>query len=358
MSGPKIAMVVSGFPRVSETFALAELLALDRRGALAGLFATKPGDTGGAQPGCDRLLDRVEYLPEGDAAGQADALVERLGGRAVTGVHGYFAHAPAEVARHAAERLGVPYGFSVHAKDARKVEPGALADRARGAACVVACNTDVARDLDRLGANVRLMPHGVDLDRFRPRPLPPPEPVRLLAAGRLVEKKGFHVLVEAAARLVFDFRLRIVGEGPERGRLATAIERHGLTERVRLCGSRTHDELPGEYAGAHVVAAPSIEDRDGDRDGLPNVVLEAMASGRAVVASDAGAISSAISHDETGLLVPPGDAGALASAITMLTRRPVLREALGRNARARVERDYDVAHCTDRLHRLLEVVYG
>jgi glycosyltransferase involved in cell wall biosynthesis len=354
---PRIAVVVSGFPRLSETFALNELLALDALGALGAVFATKPGDPGAAQPGAELLLPRVEVLPDTGPAGQAEALVRRLGRRAVAAVHGYFAHTPADVARRAAEMLGVPYGFSVHARDARKVAPDELADRARHAACVVACNPDVATELDGAGARVHLVPHGVDAGRFRPSPFPP-GPLQILAAGRLVEKKGFHVLIDAAARLDAPFHLRIVGDGPERGRLAAAIEAAGLSSRVTLDGARTHAELPADYAAAHVVVAPSVEDRSGDRDGLPNVVLEAMASGRPVVASDVGAIASAVTHRETGLLVPPGDAGALASALRELAGRLALREALGREARARVVRDYDVAQCTGRLHRLLEVAYA
>jgi glycosyltransferase involved in cell wall biosynthesis len=180
----------------------------------------------------------------------------------------------------------------------------------------------------------------------------------LLAVGRLVEKKGFHVLLEAVARIKFPFRLRIIGEGPERGRLTNMITANGLTKRVTLDGAMTHRELPDAYAEAHVVVVPSIQDESGDRDGLPNVVLEAMASGRAVIASRISAIGCAVTHGETGLLVPPSDALALASALEQLGPHPALREQLGRNGRARVERDYEVGRCTERFQRLLENVYA
>src|SRR5437870_5191626 len=103
-----IAVVTSGFPRRSETFLLNELLALDARGTLAAVFATKAGEGGPLHPGCARLLYRVELLPAGSASAQAARLVERLRGRRVAGIHGYFAHRPAAVAAHAARRLGVP----------------------------------------------------------------------------------------------------------------------------------------------------------------------------------------------------------------------------------------------------------
>jgi glycosyltransferase involved in cell wall biosynthesis len=359
VSANQIAVIMSGFPRRSETFALNELLALESRGALAAVFATKPGDGAGLQPGCESLLGRARLLPAGSPSEQAAFVVESLGGRRVGGVHGYFAHTPAEVAAKAAALLGVPYGFSVHARDARKVAPDELAERAHGAACVVACNTDVARDIGRSGARVQLLPHGVDLRRFRPGPTPTPqEPLRLLAVGRLVEKKGFHVLLEAVARLKSPFRLSVVGEGPERERLTDLIAKHGLGNRVTLDGGMTHAELPEAYRRAHVVVVPSIQDRTGDRDGLPNVVLEAMASARPVVASSISAIGSAVTHGETGLSVTPGDPLALAAALEELSARPALREQFGRNGRERVERDYEMGRCTERLHRLLASVYG
>lgn len=358
MSRGRIVMVMSGFPRRSETFALNELLALEARGALSAIFATKPGDGSQLQPGCNRLMERVRFLPEGSPATQAAFIVERLGGERVGGIHGYFAHAPAAVAARAAARLGVPYGFSTHARDARKVAPGELATRARGAACVVACNTDVAREIQSSGAEVHLLPHGVDLRRFRPQPQPHAGTLRLLAVGRLVEKKGFHILLAALTRLKSPFHLRIIGDGPEREHLSNMITANGLTERATLDGALTHAELPGAYAEAHVAVVPSIQDQTGDRDGLPNVVLEAMACGRPVVASHISAVGCAVTHGETGLLVPPGDALALAQSLEQINLQPALREQFGRNGRLRVERDYEVGRCTARFHHLLESVYA
>jgi glycosyltransferase involved in cell wall biosynthesis len=357
VSARKFAVIVSGFPRRSETFALGELLALEERGALAAVFATKPGEAGSPQPGCERLTGKVQALPAGSPERQAAFVADRLACHRVGGVHGYFAHTPAEVAARAAALLGVPYGFSTHARDARKVAPAELAERAHKASCVVACNIDVAEEIRRGGAQVHLLPHGVDLRRFRSQPLKHAEELRLLAVGRLVEKKGFHILLDAVARLTLPSRLRIVGDGPERERLSEMIETHGLMGRVTLDGALTHAELPEAYAEADAVVVPSVQDRSGDRDGLPNVVLEAMASGRPVVASDISAIGCAVTHGKTGLLVPPGDAPALARALEHVARRPALRERLGRNGLERVERDYEVGRCTDRLHSLLTSVY-
>ena len=335
----RLAVVMSGFPRRSETFALNELLELDRRGLLAAIVATKPGDGAPLHPGARPLLPKVTYVSSPREAG---AVARAVG---ATALHAYFAHRPAEVAALAAAELDLPHGFSAHAKDVRKVDD--LATRAVAVRCVIACNDDVAADLRRAGARPVLVPHGVDLDRFRPASAPGRRELSLLAVGRLVPKKGFDVLLEAVAKLSFPFRLRIVGDGPERARLA------GRDERVELVGPATHDELPALYEAADVVVVPSAEDASGDRDGLPNVVLEAMACGRPVVASDVGAIASA----GTGLLVAPGDPDALADALTSLARRPALRRRLGDRARREAEGRFGLAACTARLCRVLETAY-
>ena len=358
MSRAGIAVVVSGFPRLSETFAVNELLGLARRGALAAIFATKPGD--GSQPalGSEGLSELLTVLPGDTADRQAEVVAHALKDRNVKAVHGYFAHQPAEVAWRAAERLRLPFGFSVHAKDVRKISSDDLGIRAKKAACVVACNSDVATSIQTTGASVHLVPHGVDLDRFKVRPLPPGESFQILAVGRLVEKKGFHFLIEAASRLQFPFQLRIVGEGPEREHLAQMISAYHLSGQVTLCGPRTHDQLPEEYERAHVVTVPSIVDKAGDRDGLPNVVLEAMASGRAVVASNAGAIATAVRDNETGLLLPAGDPLSLALALTRLAQNLALRVRLAVTAREHVERHYEMKSCSERFCHLLEEAYA
>lgn len=353
-----LAVVTSGFPRRSETFLLNELLALERAGALDLVLATGPGDGSEPQPGFERLADRLRILPPGSTRAQGEAAARLLADRPVNAIHGYFAHAPAAVAAEAAGLLGLRFGFSVHARDARKVAANELGRRARAAACVIACNEDVAGEVERAGSAATLIPHGVDLDRFRPRTAARSSHLRLLAVGRLVEKKGFDVLIEALRGLALPVRLRIVGEGPLRDRLAAAIADAGLQGAVELAGPLTHSDLPREYAAADVVVAPSLTDSSGDRDGLPNVVLEAMASGRPVIAGDTGAVASGVVHGATGLLVAPGDAPALRAAVVELARSPGLREGLGRRARDRAERLFDLDTCSRRLERTLEAAYA
>ena len=352
--------VVSGWPRISETFVVNELAALHRAGMLAGIAATKAGDAVLVQPGLDELEPLVTHLPDGDAPAQAAALVDaaRRTDGGVDAVHGYFAHRPAEVAMLAADRLGLPFGFSVHALDLRKVGPIELRRRATAAAVVVTCNTDAFAALGAEGVNAHLVPHGVDLDRFAPAAIAErttPD-LRLLAVGRLVEKKGFPTLVDAMALLGdLDVTLTIVGDGPERDALLGQIARLGLADRVTLHGRTTHDELPGLYGASDVVVVPSIVDSRGDRDGLPNVVLEAMACGRPLVASDVAAVASAVTSESDGVLVPPADAAALAGAIRSLATDPQRRAALGSAARHTAEQRFELGDCS---HRFCELLAG
>jgi glycosyltransferase involved in cell wall biosynthesis len=359
----QVAVVLSGWPRVSEVFALNEVLALKRAGMLAAVFATKRQQDGVCQPDASELDPLITFLPDGDTGSQAAAAVQALKGVAVSGLHGYFAHQPAAVAADVAQRLGLPYSFSVHALDVRKVEPAELGRRARAAAAVICCNGDVAADVAATGQQPTLVPHGVDLHRFPPAQAPSGDVVTLLSVGRLIEKKGFSFLLEAIAMLEAEstlrpFRLRVVGDGPWRSRLEDIIAARGLGHRVELLGRRTHETLPALYAESDLIVVPSVIDSAGDRDGLPNVLLEAMASSRPVVASDVAAISTAVQHGTTGLLVPPGNARALAAALAELIEDEPRRSQMGMNGRRRVEREFELSDRTDEFCRTLELAYA
>lgn len=353
-----IVVIVSGFPRRSETFALGELDALSRAGLLLAAFATKPGDGGPAHADATRLAPYVRWLAPGDPASQAAEVASVLDGRGAQGVHGYFAHTPADVAQRAAARLRIPFGFSVHAKDVRKVTAGELRDRAARASLVVTCNDDARESLHALGIDARLVPHGVNLARFVATPNIAACPAHLLAVGRLVPKKGFDVLLRALARTRGGCAVSIVGDGPERERLTSLAAELGVADRVTWVGAVTHDHLPAHYREAGAVVVPSVVDESGDRDGLPNVVLEAMASGRLLIASRVGAIEAAVRHDETGWLVSPGDPQALADRLDAVVAMPEQVARLAANGRSCVERHYEIGACSRRFVDVLASAYA
>jgi glycosyltransferase involved in cell wall biosynthesis len=238
---------------------------------------------------------------------------------------------------------------SLHGSDvfvAERLRPArVLARKAlRRAGAVTACSDDLHRRGVALGApraRTRTVPYGVDVHAFAPRPPAPEIRQRLgvsgdaflvLAFGRLVEKKGFVHLVEAAAR-TGGVEVVIAGEGDLRGELEQRVR--ALKAPVRLVGALERDEMAAALGEADVVVVPSVVDRAGNVDGLPNALLESLATGRAVVATRAGGIPDVVAHDVNGLLVPEKDEGALAQALRRLIREPQTRERLGQEARRR-----------------------
>lgn len=159
----------------------------------------------------------------------------------------------------------------------------------------------------------------------------------IVSVGRLVEKKGYPVLLRALAITDFPWRLRIVGEGPERQALEALIEELGLGDRVVLSGAATEGEVQAALRSAAVACLASVETPSGDRDGTPMALVESMASGAAVVASDTGSIAELL--DDGGVVVPAGDADALAAALDALADRD-RRLELGRRGRARVASEW------------------
>jgi glycosyltransferase involved in cell wall biosynthesis len=258
-------------------------------------------------------------------------------------VHANWAHLPATSAWIVSRLTGIPFSFSAHAgRDLFRTE-ALLARKLAEARFAVACNGEAKRRLEAAGpGRVVLRPHGVDLERFRPRS---GSGSGVLSVGNLDPAKGFDVAVEALAALRREGRnvsWRVVGSGPERKRLARLARRLGVSEAFELAGRLEGEGLVRAYAAAAVFAAPSRILPNGGRDGLPNVVLEAMAVGVPVVASAVAALPEIVEDGRTGLLVPPEDPRALARAVARLLDDRALGERLARQARERVERDFDL----------------
>jgi len=261
-----------------------------------------------------------------------------------------------------------PLVVSLHGSDvflSERLAPArALGRRALAAAgAITACSADLQRRACALGARrdrIRTVPYGVDVDRFAPsradRTLRarwdvPPGATLVVAVGRLVEKKGFAHLVEAA-RGVDGVHVVVAGEGDLRPALEERARSAG--NRIRFVGALDRDTVARALAAADVVAVPSVVDTAGNVDGLPNTVLEALASGRALVASRVAGIPEVVEDGVTGVLVPAGDVGALSAALARLAGDPAARERLGREARA-----HAVAHLGwDAVARRFEECYA
>ena len=301
-------------------------------------------------------------------AGLLARMLEREGARHL---HAAFAHGPASVAHFVHLLTGLPFSFAAHAKDLYRSAPDLLARKVAAASFVLACSESAAADLRAIAgpaaSRVILAPHGVNLERFAParrrQPVamgagdPGPSglggtrgdgraALRLLAVGRLVEKKGYATLLDALARVHATgrpVRCEVIGGGAERTRIEARIAQIGLGDVVRLRGARTHDEVARAYAGADAFVQASVVLPDGDRDGIPNSLLEAMASGLAVAATSVGGIPEVVIDGATGLLVRPEDPEALAEAICRLADDASLRRRLGAGARDHVLRHLDRA---------------
>jgi glycosyltransferase involved in cell wall biosynthesis len=246
-----------------------------------------------------------------------------------------------------------PLVISLHGSDvyvAEKLAPARFVARQvfRRARAVTACSLDLAERAVRLGADaarVEVVPYGVDVERFRPDAPSraklrsqlklDDDAVLVLAAGRLVRKKGFEYLLDAMALMPPSppLVLALAGEGDLRAELESRVAAHGYGDRVRLLGNQTHDEVAGWLAAADIVAVPSVRDDSGNVDGLPNVVLEALASGTPLVTTMAGGIGAVVESGKTALVVPERDAAALAQAIGALAADPEQRSRIGRAAR-------------------------
>jgi glycosyltransferase involved in cell wall biosynthesis len=268
-----------------------------------------------------------------------------------TMMHGHWVIPGGVLAAAAMPRL--PLVVSLHGSDVYVAETLAPARRAaravfRRAGVVTACSSDLGRRAVALGADpgrIVVVPYGVDVERFRPDA---DRRIRLrqkfgisdgttlvFAAGRLVRKKGFEYLIGASGALKENAEVVLVlaGAGDLCGELETRATAAGLGDRIRFLGNQTQDEVASWLAAADVVVVPSIRDDSGNVDGLPNIVLEALASGSALVTTPAGGIGSVVQDDRTAVLVPERDAGALAAAIRALICDPGRRRRLGEAAR-------------------------
>jgi len=248
---------------------------------------------------------------------------------------------------------GIPYSFTAHAKDIYvKTSPELLRDEAQAAEAVVTCTEYNRRymsaQIGPAGARkLHCIYHGLDLSpfKFSCRRALASEPMVILSVARLVEKKGLRDLIAAADILRQRdrrFQVEIVGDGPLRQSLEAQVRRLALDDRVKFSGPLPHDELCRVYQRASLFALPCVVAADGDRDGIPNVLLEAMASGIPVVSTPVSGIPEVINSESEGLLVPPNNPASLAEALDRLLHSAELRERLALAARAKIEACFSI----------------
>ncbi|RMD84070.1 MAG: colanic acid biosynthesis glycosyltransferase WcaL [Candidatus Dadabacteria bacterium] len=301
------------------------------------------------------LLKSLALIPH------AIYVAERLSAEGVRHVHAHWATYPTTVAFLIRRWSGIPYSFTAHAYDIY-MHPRMLPAKVAEASFVVTCAEANKRYLERLcGAcdtPIHVNYHGTDLARFRVPERRRDRCYRIASCGWLKEYKGFHILLEAVARLVdrgIDVRLDIAGDGPQRTYLERRAAELGIASRVTLHGFLKHQQLRELYKAADVFALPSVVlGRYGRQDVIPNVLAEAMAAGLPVVGSDIGGVGELIEHGVDGLLVPQRDVGALADALERIWREPELAARLGQAGRRKVEKIWDRERNIEQLARIFE----
>ena len=390
----KIVIVLKGYPRLSETFIAQELLGLERAGLEVKIVSLRHPTDGRGHPVHDEINAGVRYLPEylHDEPGRvirslwhslrlpgflraltaflADYLrdftrnrIRRFGQAAVLAsefppgaewLHAHFIHTPASVTAYASLMLGIPWSCSAHAKDIWTSPDWEIRAKLNSARWVVTCTRMGLEKLRKLATDkskVHLSYHGLDLSRFdRFSGKRPPrdggnrdDPVLLLSVGRAIPKKGYDLLLRALALLPNDLAWRFVhiGGGADIVALKKLAQSLGLVGRIDWQGAQAQEAVLQRYRSADLFMLACRVANDGDRDGLPNVLVEASSQGLACVSTNVSAIPELLIDGENALLVEPESPSALAEALTRAIRDPALRMRLGSAAEKRVRRDFD-----------------
>lgn len=390
--GPAVLYIASQLPKLSETFVYRELLGLRGRGRPVLAASVRPADRFADDAQLAALAEEtvIAYAPETwraaplaivrhpllalralvDAARadhpsvksrlkhvvQATAgitLGHRLRGHRIGHVHAHMAHVPATVALYTARTLKARYSFTGHAADLF-VDRAALRFKLRQAdfvACISHWHRAFYQEVAGLPASrLPVIRCSVALpDRIEPGNQ------EIVTVARLVPKKGIDLLIRAfAGARPLGWTLRILGDGPERPALERLVAQLGV-DGVRFEGAQPHATCLAAIRASGLFVLPCRTAGNGDRDGIPVVLMEAMAAGRAVIAGDYDAVRELIADAVSGVLVPPDDADAIAAAMATLIADPARRERLGNAARERVVEEFSDATNLDRLTAALDM---
>lgn len=393
----RIAILVKGYPRLSETFIAQELLGLERRGLDLLIVSLRHPTDPDVHELHRQIRAPVLYLPEyvkdepvrvlrglwrslrlpgflrTAAQWALDLVRDRTANRGrrfaqslvlaaelpddVEHIYIHYLHTPGSVGRYTAMLRGLPFSFSAHAKDIWTTPAWEKRAKLEAAEWTVTCTR---ANLEHLGglapsAAIELVHHGLDATRFMPPTTTAHDPGRILCVARAVEKKGLDVLLDALALLPqdVDWHFEHIGGGSLTGELRARAERLGIAGRITWSGARPQGEVIAAYRRAALFCLPARIAGDGDRDGLPNVLMEAMSQELPVVSTPISAIPEIVEDGVTGLLVPPGDAPALAAAIRRLLGDEELCRRLGRAGRRRVIEEFGMERGLDRIASLL-----
>jgi glycosyltransferase involved in cell wall biosynthesis len=290
-------------------------------------------------------------------------LQEKRTGKKIDHLHAHFAHDPALIAYLVHRMTGVPFSFTAHARDLYQVPEISLLERIRLARAVVTCCRANLDYLNQIAPSEQsrfsLIYHGVNLRAFQPAPnggaASAPDCPLIVSIGRLVEKKGFQDLLQALFLLKNRgqrFRCTIYGDGPLRGQLESWIKEHGMAGDVVLMGDRPQEELISVYQSASLFVLTPVQTEDGDRDGVPNVLVEAMAVGLPVITTAVAGIPELVDHDQNGLLYQPHDPEGISTGMLELLGNLEKRRQFGSAASKKVREHFNIEQAARQLKTL------
>ncbi len=289
------------------------------------------------------------------------ALAHRIRKKRITHIHAHMAHVPTTIAMYAARQLGISFSFTGHANDIfpnRTLLKEKL-ERASYANCISYWHRDFFRSIvPRSDTEYPIVRCGVDTSKYEAIPAPSGERLEVLSVGRLVEKKGFDVLIRAAGEIAQKggaaVRVTIAGGGPEEKKLKELIAELPPSAEVVMLGETDNDQVMDLMSRADVFALPCRVASSGDRDGIPVVLMEAMARGRCVIAGDLETIRELIEDGISGIMIPPGDQEALEKVLIELANNRARIDELGLAARKRIEDEFDLKLNAERIKETLE----
>lgn len=386
-----IGYLLRMYPRYSQTFIVNEILELERQETSLRIGSLRLPNEGVFHESISRVRAPVDYLeprrPSGrrdetrpgtlaaamrralphdwtcaEECSQAEGVVRWAAKRRIGHVHVHFGTSEATVALLASRFGGPSYSLTLHAFDIFRdnVNRALLAQKINGSHfTVTVCESNRRFLVDNVPGvdpeRIRVNYNGVDLQLFHPNGQTR-DPLRVLAVGRLIEKKGFiHLIraIDSLRRRNVELRCDIIGEGRERGALEAEIRARGLSKSVRLTGPATQDVVREHLAHAGQFVLPCIEARDGNVDALPTVLLEALAAGCPAVSTCISGVPEIIESSESGMLVAPGDEAGLADAMYALATKPELSRRVSVAGRLRAEERFDVRRNVAHMRRWL-----
>lgn len=270
-------------------------------------------------------------------------------GGGITHLHAHFANDPTSMAYFVQQLSSIPFSFTAHAKDIYTQDQDFLQRKIGAAKFVITCthyNHQLLTKLGKDGTPIHPIYHGIDLDTFKSKPhIQFQATPHILSVGRLVPKKGFLILLDALHILAsqgLDFCCNIVGDGPQQAELQQRIDQLGLNGRVNLLGKMSQTTLRTHYETADIMALACQITEDGDRDGIPNVLVEAMAMGIPIVSTNISGIPELVEHNVTGLLAAQKDASGLAQALKNLILQPELGQELAQAGQDKIIGQFNV----------------